>query len=444
MLVGNPKRQWTDHVRKGRSYKDRRLSRARRPLSRAAHSQHQEEGWTPVRKGHKRAQDRKHEAYSKVRRVDTSGSFHRRLSFSLFVDNIHPKITKHDLAKIFWDAGTVVHVYISMKSRANMNLRFGFVRFGTQKEAANAIRTMNGLMLEGEKLHVKWARYVQEMTEVLHNGRKEEIRRERRGEESEKRDEPGLHKQWREAIRDGRTYKDVLKNGDNREKRSEEAKERKIERQQKRSLIVETIEPSNREEMLIKMDKPWPTMCMVRDMGSFKFIVTFRSYDDREEALKQVEHGSMMEYIRRIRKWTPDVVCEKRRVWLEIFGIPPHAWNKENFECITGRIGTIVDMDPDTEEGISMESAKICVTTNLMPFIEDHLYLNINSQKFEIFVKESEGRKEGKLKKETTGKNLAQATSSKVSNSESEHWDLHQDYGTWNEEDEKSDEVVET
>ncbi|KAK7268348.1 hypothetical protein RIF29_21046 [Crotalaria pallida] len=126
-----------------------------------------------------------------------------------------------------------------------------------------------------------------------------------------------------------------------------------------RSLIVETKKPFNRKDLLLLMVNPWPTICMIRDLGSFKFIVTFRSYDDREEALKKDYEEAMVNYIRRVRKWTPDVICERRRVWLEIFGIPPHAWNKENFEHITDRIGTIVELDPDTEEGLSMESAKI-------------------------------------------------------------------------------------
>ncbi|KAK7261058.1 hypothetical protein RIF29_27361 [Crotalaria pallida] len=100
---------------------------------------------------------------------------------------------------------------------------------------------------------------------------------------------------------------------------------------------------------------------MVRDMGSFNFIVTFGTKEDRAEV---INHGlsAVEDFMVKMKEWTPRTVCEKRRVWLEIWGLPPQAWSKGNFARITKGIGNLVEIDQDTAEGLSMEAAKIRIT----------------------------------------------------------------------------------
>ncbi|KAK7247275.1 hypothetical protein RIF29_42155 [Crotalaria pallida] len=68
----------------------------------------------------------------------------------------------------------------------------------------------------------------------------------------------------------------------------------------------------------------------------------------------------------------------------------------------------IVEVDLKTEAGLSMESATVSVTTAIMPFIEDHMYLNIDGKEYEIFVKERDDtrdccrKKNDKVAKELT------------------------------------------
>ncbi|KAK7268948.1 hypothetical protein RIF29_21659 [Crotalaria pallida] len=337
----------------------------RRLMSREDKFYHKEEGWTLVRRDQKRPRNWKLNIRPSFGNKNGPVMQQRRKSFSLFVDNIHPSLTKHDLWKIFQEFGEVVHLYISLKRRENKNQLFGFVRYGTKEDASEAIRRTKGLMVKGEKLFVKWAS------------------QENKGDD-ERIEDPGRQPNMQRS------------GGDASQEQLRVVQANTIPENiawLQRRLIMETKRPSNIEEILLKLVNLWPTICMVRDIGAFKFIVTFRSYDDRQEAFERKQQALTMDFIKRVIKWTPEVVYERRKVWLKVYGIPPHGWNKENFVRIIDRIGAIVDMDPNTEDGISMESAKICVTTELMPFIEDHLFISLNNQRFEIFVKETEGEK---------------------------------------------------
>lgn len=54
-----------------------------------------------------------------------------------------------------------------------------------------------------------------------------------------------------------------------------------------------------------------------------------------------------------IREWDKYESCDTRRVWLEILGVPPIGWHKDNFTQIAeqwGRIESMVENDgsPDS------------------------------------------------------------------------------------------------
>lgn len=83
-------------------------------------------------------------------------------------------------------------------------------------------------------------------------------------------------------------------------------------------------------------------------------------------------------------------ICRKRLVWLEVFGIPPQAWCRKNLEKMVERAGIIIEIDPVTEQGMSMDSTKLLVLTSHLPFIEGHFMLEVGDNKYEIFVKEME------------------------------------------------------
>lgn len=66
---------------------------------------------------------------------------------------------------------------------------------------------------------------------------------------------------------------------------------------------------------------------------------------------------------------------------------------------IVERVGNIICLDPKTESGSSMGSAKSLVRANFMPFMEDHLYLSVGDINLEIYLKELDRDVEKNLRK---------------------------------------------
>jgi len=56
-------------------------------------------------------------------------------------------------------------------------------------------------------------------------------------------------------------------------------------------------------------------------LSGFKFILTFHSREVMEEALRNHEELDLWFYD--IKRWDRYDICESRKVWLEVFGVPP-------------------------------------------------------------------------------------------------------------------------
>lgn len=76
----------------------------------------------------------------------------------VYVGNIGSNVSEDALRVAFATAGTVKHVSIMRTPRTGRSRGFGFVRFSTPDEAANAIRSLNGTTLDGNTIKVSDAR----------------------------------------------------------------------------------------------------------------------------------------------------------------------------------------------------------------------------------------------------------------------------------------------
>ena len=68
----------------------------------------------------------------------------------------------------------------------------------------------------------------------------------------------------------------------------------------------------------------WPTITKVRQMGAYETLITFDTIEDMEVELT-IGADYMKNYFGEIRKWSDEEQCKTRKVWLECFGMPPHA-----------------------------------------------------------------------------------------------------------------------
>ena len=76
----------------------------------------------------------------------------------LFVGNLEFSVTGDDLRECFSQAGTVVDSVVIMDKMTGRSRGFGFVEFGTDEEANEAISKLNDTELKGRKITVSIAR----------------------------------------------------------------------------------------------------------------------------------------------------------------------------------------------------------------------------------------------------------------------------------------------
>lgn len=338
--------------------------------------------------------------------------------YTLFVDNIHPNMINKDLRAIFQKIGRVEDTFISRKTRAHTRSKFGFVRFRSYKLATEAIRKINGKVVEGGSLAVKWSQFDR-------MGRKENHVDNKLNTTSKEVVRKAKHR-WN-SFRDKRSFKEVVEqrrhiHGDQKqmkESRNESETQvvvdryvtnergeralhykpslRKIKgvscttRSQwlQRSLMLETRCPLESHEVSQIVNNWNLGSTKITDLGKFKFIVTFEDVGVLEKALQAIERNLNSKCVS-VRKWSNREECRIRCVWVEIFGIPPIGWNSDNMERVTKSIGKVLWIEPRLEDSISMGSAKVQLQTDHMSFIEDHLILQIGEDEFEIFIRELE------------------------------------------------------
>lgn len=90
----------------------------------------------------------------------------------------------------------------------------------------------------------------------------------------------------------------------------------------------------------------------VRSIREFKFLASFSCVANIEVTLKVLEE-TMESKCLTVRNGQ-----RRRSVCLEIFGIPPFAWCRPNFEFAVAQIGRLAWLDPEVEEGVELELAK--------------------------------------------------------------------------------------
>jgi cold-inducible RNA-binding protein len=76
------------------------------------------------------------------------------ISTKIFIGNLRFDTTQQDLANVLQEAGKVVRVHIGTDRETGRSRGFAFAEFGSETEAAEAIRRFDGYDLGGRKLRV--------------------------------------------------------------------------------------------------------------------------------------------------------------------------------------------------------------------------------------------------------------------------------------------------
>jgi len=270
-----------------------------------------------------------------------SSEMHNRRGFTVFVDNLPCNLDRYGLRGTFQRAGKVTDSYIPSKL-GYLRKRFGFVRFRSEKDVANSIRWLNGISIRGFKIRVCRARFGKNDWGVIGNEvPNQKLKMKPRNVWREKSIQADLLKQRKHEV--VATVKG-------------ESNEAFVE-----WLNNSLIRVSNEERDLEDLTQAlFNAGCSkIRALSKFKFVLTYQSREQKEEVLKN--RVNLVKWFHEVKNWDIYKVCETRRFWIEVFGVPPHGWTLRNFESIASFWGKLVCLETPIEDTISFESMKILV-----------------------------------------------------------------------------------
>ncbi|WJX81141.1 hypothetical protein P8452_64061 [Trifolium repens] len=112
----------------------------------------------------------------------------------------------------------------------------------------------------------------------------------------------------------------------------------------------------------------------------------------------------------KIIPWSPNLVSESRETWIQIFGIPLHAWDESCFKSVAGRFGVFLDFDEATIAKHRLDMARVKLRTVRRVLIDTVVQLSVMGSTFDVWVVEErcgcgdEGRVEEVGSNENSGR----------------------------------------
>ncbi|KAL1368623.1 hypothetical protein AAHE18_02G135400 [Arachis hypogaea] len=122
-------------------------------------------------------------------------------------------------------------------------------------------------------------------------------------------------------------------------------------------------------------------------MGAYKALLTFDSVLNAEEAYT-FKMNSLLQLFHRVWRWDESEKSETRRVWLECFAVPLHAWSVDTFRIIGNQWGEVVGYDEATKSCQSFSVGRIQIDTCVLDVINEWVHITIGISGFDVLVKE--------------------------------------------------------
>lgn len=89
-----------------------------------------------------------------------------------------------------------------------------------------------------------------------------------------------------------------------------------------------------------------------------------------------------------VKKWSPQCVAGKRRLWLKVFGIPLHVWDEELFKAIGNFFSEFLDFDEDIIGRRRLDFARINVRTSRRGLIDEEIRIRVMGAVHKLWVVE--------------------------------------------------------
>ncbi|KAK2406699.1 zinc finger CCCH domain-containing protein [Trifolium repens] len=319
------------------------------------------------------------------------------ISTSFFVTNFPDELGWGDLWKLFGQFGSVSDVFIP-KKMDKWGRRFGFVNFKGVQNVEELSNKLEDVWWNSFKLRVNRARFAKGDKEIGEQAGQKQSQRPLVGSDRRVNGEISFKSL---LLREGGASIDkdgmvVSADGD---------------RKKTRVLNMGDIVPLDLHvhENSLKLLR-----CSM--VGIFKETMDYQSFSDRllvegQHEVKAVFMGGNMvllqspcegelEEVMRFNKvwwdhcfskiipWKPNILSECRDIWIQIYGIPLHAWEENSFKKIAGRFGVFLDFDEATIAKHRLDVARVKLRTVRRGIIDTVLQLKVQGEFFDVWVVE--------------------------------------------------------
>ncbi|KAK2413385.1 zinc finger CCCH domain-containing protein [Trifolium repens] len=346
-------------------------------------------------------EEREGEGRQKVRK---GGYGHRmdQISTSFFFTNFPEELVWGDLWKLFSRYGSVCDVFIPKKVD-KWGRKFGFVKFKEVKDEEVELlsKKLEDVWCEKFKLRINRARFgkgdIKEAKGSNHNNAQRSLMNLNR-EVSEELSFKSLLV-GKENLEGVKVDKDgMVVDGDGGRKKTRVFS--------MGDLVPLDISVQKTTVALLKQ-------CMV---GFFKQGMDFQTFIDR--LLLEGQHdvkptfmggnmvllhcacdGELMEVMKankewwdntftKVIPWKPNLVSESRETWIQLYGIPLHAWEEGTFKMVAGRLGVFMDFDEATVAKHRLDVARVKLRTVRRGMIDTVIQLKVQGTRFDVWVVE--------------------------------------------------------
>ncbi|GAU48923.1 hypothetical protein TSUD_301780 [Trifolium subterraneum] len=90
----------------------------------------------------------------------------------------------------------------------------------------------------------------------------------------------------------------------------------------------------------------------------------------------------------KIFPWKPNFLSESREIWIQIYGLPLHAWEESSFKMVAGRFGVFLDFDEATVAKDRFDVARVKLRTVRRGMIDTVLQLLVLGVAYDVWVVE--------------------------------------------------------
>ncbi|GJY44702.1 reverse transcriptase domain, reverse transcriptase zinc-binding domain protein [Tanacetum coccineum] len=251
-----------------------------------------------------------------------------KISLTVYVSNFPSHLTKRELWNIFGNHGSLMDVFIANRKN-KLEQMFAFCRYIKVSDAEPLISSLSNVWIGKLRLHANVARYERKV-----NGNSSHGVRKASGNSSHvgvKVDPHGKAAGIDQDVKEGEGFLDVE----------------------------------------------------FKYLGGLWLLFEFNMLDAKNKFLN---HKGIAAWFSSLKAWHDDFVVEERLIWLEIEGVPLHAWTHETFNQICRKWGEMLFMDDS--DGCNRLSKRLCIKSSHAFLVYATIMVSVKDVIYAILVRE--------------------------------------------------------